>query len=344
LILAEPLNTLFVTLPGATLGRDHENLVVRVENEERLRVPLHHIGSVVLFGATFASVGALAELADRGIQVSFVSESGRFLARVEGPWQGGALIRKGQYEAAASGENCLKIARGIVLGKLANQRQMLLRSARDASEDAADRLREAAAEVARALASAKRADALDVLRGCEGQGAAVYFGAFADMLRRERPGLAFEKRQRRPPKDPVNALLSFLYAVLLNDVCSALLAVGLDPAVGFLHQGRPGRPSLGLDLMEEFRAPFADRAVLALVNREQVRDSDFERDQSGSPRLKDHARRTVLVHWQERRKEVIEHPLTQEKVALGMIPHVQARILARVLRGDAPEYAPYLMG
>lgn len=343
MILAEPLNTLFVTLPGATLAKDHENLVVRVEGEERLRVPLHHIGSVVLFGATFASVAAMAELADRGIQVSFVNEGGRFLARLEGRWQGGSLVRKAQYQAAASPDVCLTIARGIVLGKLANQRQLLLRSARDASGDSCARLRNAAAEVARALVSARRAGHLETLRGCEGQGAAAYFGAFSDMLRHKRPGIVFEKRQRRPPKDPVNALLSFLYAVLLNDVCSALLAVGLDPAVGFLHQDRPGRPSLGLDLMEEFRAPFADRAVLALLNREQIRDSDFQRDGSSSPRLKDEARRTALVHWQERRKEAIEHPLTGDKVALGVVPHVQARILARVLRGDAPEYAPYLM-
>jgi len=263
LILAEPLNTLFVTLPGASLGKDHENLVVRVENEERLRVPLHHVGSVVLFGATFVSVAAMAELADRGIQVSFLSEGGRFLGRVEGRWQGGSLVRKAQFEAAASEEASLRIARGLVLGKLANQRQMLLRSARDASDEKATRLRAAAEDLARAVGAARHAAALDVLRGCEGQGAAVYFGAFPAMLRQERPELAFEKRQRRPPKDPVNALLSFLYAVLLNDVCSALLAVGLDPAVGFLHQARPGRPSLGLDLMEEFRATFADRAGLA---------------------------------------------------------------------------------
>ncbi len=343
MILAEPLNTLFVTLPGASLGKDHENLVVRVENEERLRVPLHHVGSVVLFGATFMSVGAMAALADRGIQISFLSEGGRFLGRVEGRWQGGSLVRKAQFQAAGSEEASLRIARGVVLGKLANQRQMLLRSARDAQEEQAVRLREAAEGIARALSGARRAADLDALRGCEGQGAAVYFAALPGMLRHDRPGLGFEKRQRRPPKDPVNALLSFLYAVLLNDACSALLAAGLDPAVGFLHQDRPGRPSLGLDLMEEFRAPFADRAVLALLNREQVGDSDFERDGSGAVRLKDQARRTVLVHWQERRKEVIQHPLTEEKVALGVIPHIQARVLARVLRGDAPEYAPYLM-
>ncbi len=343
MILSEPLNTLFVTLPGAALGKDHENLVVRVENEERLRVPLHHVGSVVLFGATFMSVAAMAELADRGIQISFLSEGGRFLGRVEGRWQGGSLVRKAQFKVAGSEEASLRIARGVVLGKLANQRQMLLRSARDAEEEQAARLRGAAEDIARALSAARKAGDLEVLRGCEGQGAAVYFGALPAMLRHEYPGLGFEKRQRRPPKDPVNALLSFLYAVLLNDICSALLAVGLDPAVGFLHEDRPGRPSLGLDLMEEFRAPFADRAVLALLNREQLRDSDFERDGSGALRLKEQARRTVLVHWQERRKEVIQHSLTAEKVALGVIPHVQARVLARVLRGDAPEYAPYLM-
>ena len=343
MILAEPLNTLFVTLPGATLAKDHGNLVIRADGEERLRVPIHHIGSVVMFGATFVSVAAMAVLAETGIQVSFLSEGGRFLGRVEGRWQGGSLIRKAQFEAVASEDKALRIARGLVLGKLANQRQMLLRSARDAEEVDANQLRRAGEGVAAALKGARDASGLDSLRGCEGQGAAVYFGVFSKMLRRLRPELGFDKRQRRPPRDPINALLSFLYAVLLNDVCSALLAVGLDPAVGFLHQSRPGRPSLGLDLMEEFRAPFADRAVLALVNREQVRESDFEKDGSGALRLKADARRTVLVHWQERRKEVILHPLTDEKVALGVVPHVQARVLARVLRGDAPEYAPYLM-
>ncbi len=344
MILSEPLNTLFVTLPGAYLAKDHENIVVKVEQEERVRVPLHHVGSVVLFGGTLASIGALGELAERGIQVSFLTEGGRFLGRVEGRWQGGSLLRKAQYAAASSGEESLKIARGMVLGKLSNQRQMILRSARDAAEEPARALRRGAAGLSRALSGARKAGDMDVLRGCEGHGASVYFESFPSMLRRSSEGVTFEKRQRRPPKDPVNALLSFLYAVLLNDVCSALLATGLDPAVGFLHQDRPGRPSLGLDLMEEFRAPFADRAALALLNREQIGTRDFDRDGSGALRLKSEARKTVLVHWQERRKEVIQHPLTEEKVALGVLPHVQARILARVLRGDAPEYAPYIMG
>lgn len=343
MILSEPLNTLFVTLPGAYLAKDHENLVVKVEQEERVRVPLHHVGSVVLFGGTLASIGALGALAERGIQVSFLTEGGRFLGRVEGRWQGGSLLRKAQYSAASSPEKSLAIARGVVLGKLSNQRQMVLRSARDADDAAAAALRKSAAGLSRALSGAQKASELDILRGSEGQGASVYFEAFPSMLRGRNVGVTFEKRQRRPPKDPVNALLSFLYAVLLNDVCSALLATGLDPAVGFLHQERPGRPSLGLDLMEEFRAPFADRAVLALLNRDQIGDDDFERDGSGAVRLKAEARKTVLVHWQERRKEVIEHPLTEEKVALGVLPHVQARILARVLRGDASEYAPYIM-
>lgn len=343
MILSEPLNTLFVTLPGAYLSKDHENLVVKVEQEERVRVPLHHVGSVVLFGGTFASIGALGGLAERGIQVSFLTEGGKFLGRVEGRWQGGSLLRKAQYTAAASSEQSLRVARGVVLGKLSNQRRMVMRSARDADEAQSTALRKASSGLARALAAARKATDIDVLRGCEGQGASVYFEAFPSMLRHPDNGLSFQKRQRRPPKDPVNALLSFLYAVLLNDVCSALLATGLDPAVGFLHQDRPGRPSLGLDLMEEFRAPFADRAVLALLNRDQISDRDFERDGSGAVRLKSEARKTVLVHWQERRKEVVQHPLTEERVALGVLPHVQARILARVLRGDAPEYAPYIM-
>jgi CRISPR-associated protein Cas1 len=343
MILSEPLNTLFVTLPRAYVAKDHENIIVKVDREERIRVPLHHVGSVVLFGGTFASIGALGALAERGIQVSFLTESGKFLGRVEGRWQGGSLLRKSQYAAAASPEHSLAIARGAVLGKLANQRQMMMRSARDADGESADALRKGAAGVSRALSGARKATRIDVLRGSEGQGASIYFDLFPSMMRNRVDGPSFEKRQRRPPKDPVNALLSFLYAILLNDVCSALLATGLDPAVGFLHQERPGRPSLGLDLMEEFRAPLADRSVLALLNRAQLGDKDFERDEAGAVRLKTEARRTVLTHWQQRRKEVILHPLTEEKVALGVLPHVQARILARVLRRDAPEYAPYIM-
>ena len=343
MILSEPLNTLFVTLPGAYLAKDHENVVVKVDQEERVRVPLHQVGSVVMFGGTLASISALGALADRGLQVSFLTEGGKFLGRVEGRFQGGSLLRKAQYAAAASPEQSLTVARGVVLGKLSNQRQMLMRSARDAGDEASAALKKAAGGLSRALAGARKATDIDVLRGSEGQGASVYFEAFPFMLRNRTDGLNFAKRQRRPPKDPVNALLSFLYAVLLNDVCSALLATGLDPAVGFLHQDRPGRPSLGLDLMEEFRAPFADRAVLALLNRDQIGDKDFERDGSGAVRLRAEARKTVLTHWQERRKEIVQHPLTGEKVALGVLPHVQARILARVLRGDAREYAPYMM-
>ncbi|MEO8358749.1 MAG: type I-C CRISPR-associated endonuclease Cas1c [Vicinamibacteria bacterium] len=343
MILADPLNTIFVTLPGASILKDHENVVVKVEKEEKLRVPLHHVGSVVLFGATFASVAALGELADRGIQVSLLTEGGRFMARIEGRSQGGSLLRRAQYLATEDEGRALAVARGFVLGKLANQRQMLLRSARDAEEGKASLLREMAEEMSGALAIARKADNRDSLRGCEGHGAALYFKGLPAMLRNTTESIDFSKRQRRPPKDPVNALLSFLYAILLNDVCSALNATGLDPAVGFLHQGRPGRPSLGLDLMEEFRAPYADRAALALLNRQQVQDSDFNRDSNGGLRLSDSARRVVLAHWQERRREVIVHPLTREKVALGVVPHVQARILARVLRGDATDYPPYLM-
>ena len=343
MILSEPLNTLFVTLPGAYLAKDHENLVVKVEQEERVRVPLHHVGSVVLFGGAIASIGALGVLAERGIQVSFLTAGGKFLGRVEGRWQGGSLLRKAQYAAANSPKESLKVAQGVVLGKLANQRQMVMRSARDAPPEPARALRRGADGLSKALSGARKARDIDVLRGFEGYGASVYFETFPSMLRNRANGVSFEKRQRRPPMDPVNALLSFLYAVLLNDVCSALLATGLDPAVGFLHQDRPGRPSLGLDLMEEFRAPFTDRAVLALLNREQIGAKDFERDGSGALRLKSEARKTALVHWQERRKEVVRHPLTEEKVALGVLPHVQARILARVLRGDATEYAPYIM-
>jgi CRISPR-associated protein Cas1 len=340
---ADLANTLYVTSPGAFLARDHENLVVRVDAEEKLRVPLHHVGSVVCFGATSVSVAALGVLAERGIGVSFLTEGGRFLARVEGPWQGGSLLRKDQYAAAADQDKTLTVARACVVGKLVNCRRLLLRSARDAPDDDAPALRQAAEAIDRAIKGAVRAESVDSARGYEGEGAHVYFGVFNRLIRDGEYGFAMDTRERRPPRDPLNALLSFLYAVLLHEVTAALLATGLDPAVGFLHRDRPGRPSLGLDLMEELRAAVADRAALALVNRKQVKADGFVREEGGAVRMNDTTRKTVLTDWQERRRQIVKHPVTGEEVLLGAVPHVQARLLARFLRGDLPEYPPFVI-
>jgi CRISPR-associated protein Cas1 len=341
--MANLANTLYVTTPGAFLGRDHENLVVRVEAEEKLRVPIHHVGGVVCFGGTSVSVAALGVLAERGIGVSFLSEGGRFLARVEGPWQGGSLLRKDQYAAAADPARTLAVARACVVGKLVNCRRMLLRSSRDASEEAAALLKHAADSIDRSIKGALRAESVDRARGFEGEGAHVYFGVFSKLIRDGDQGFAMDTRQRRPPRDPLNALLSFLYAVLLHEVTAALLATGLDPAVGFLHRDRPGRPSLGLDLMEELRPAFADRAALALINRKQIKADGFVREEGGAVRMNDSTRKAVLKEWQERRRQIVKHPVTDEEIPLGAVPHVQSRLLARFLRGDLSEYPPYVI-
>ena len=340
---AEVANTLYLTTPGAFLSLDHENLVVRVDHEEKLRVPLHRIGSVVSFGATSLSVAAIGEMAERGIGVSFLTENGRFLGRVEGPWQGGSLLRRDQYRVAADCERTLTAARGFILGKVVNSRRLILRSARDADDVDAVELKRAATGLERTAKAVASADNLDSLRGHEGEAARTYFAVFDRMLRRKDAGFALATRQRRPPKDPLNALLSFLYAVLLHEVSSALLATGLDPAVGFLHRDRPGRPGLGLDLMEEFRPAFADRTALALVNRNQVSRDGFPTQPGGAVHMDDRTRKVVLAEWHERRRQVLTHPVTGEEVPLGVVPLVQARLLARFLRGDLDAYPPFVI-
>jgi CRISPR-associated protein Cas1 len=336
-------NTLYVITPGAFLARDHENLVVRVDGEEKLRVPVHHIGSVVCFGATSVSVSALGELAERGIGVSFLSEGGRFLARVEGRWQGGSLLRRDQYAAVTNCDRRVAAARGFVLGKLVNSRRLLLRSARDAALSDGTALRTAADRLERVVAAAARETELACLRGYEGEGASVYFEVFDLMLRHRGEGFALATRQRRPPRDPLNSLLSFLYVLLLHEMSSALLACGLDPAVGFLHVDRPGRPGLALDLMEELRPAFADRVALALINRRQISAQSFRAESSGAVRMDDATRRSVLVEWRERQRDTVTHPLIGEQVTLAQVPHVQARLLARFIRGDLDEYPPYVI-
>lgn len=334
-------NTLYVTTPGAFLSLDHENLVVRIEGEEKLRVPLHHIAGVVCFGGTSMSVAAMGELAERGIGISFLTQGGRFLARVEGPWQGGSMLRRDQYLAAADPQRAAIASRGFILGKLVNCRRLLMRSARDAEPDDASALQEAAVRLENTIKAASSESDVDRLRGHEGDGARVYFGVFNRLLRCRDEGFSLAGRQRRPPKDPLNALLSFLYAVLLHETTSAALATGLDPAVGFLHRDRPGRPSLGLDLMEELRPAFVDRAVLALVNRRQVTASGFRSEEGGAVRMDDATRRVVLTEWRERQREMVKHQLTAEEVMRAQVPHVQARLLARFIRGDLKEYPPY---
>jgi CRISPR-associated protein Cas1 len=337
------LNTLFVQSQGAYLRLDHETLRVELEGKLRLQVPLHHLGAIVVFGDCLLSPGLMGRCAADGRAVTWLSFTGRFLARLEGPASGNVLLRRAQHNFLDNAPRTLDLARLLVAGKVKNQRTSVLRSARE-SEHETDR--QALEETARVLADvlghlAVAAD-LDTVRGLEGEAAHAYFSTFNRMILAEREGLAMSGRTRRPPLDPVNALLSFLYALLLSDCLAALQGVGLDPQVGYLHALRPGRPALGLDLMEEMRPVLADRLTLTLINRRQVTLSDFDKRPGGAVLLNEAGRKKVVVAYQERKKEEVYHHGIQQQAPLGLIPHIQARLLARNLREELAAYPPYL--
>jgi len=337
------LNTLYVQTSGAYLHLDHETLKVEINKEVRLQVPLHHLGSLVLFGEVMVSPGLLGRCAQDGRSVTWLSRSGRFLGRLEGPVAGNVLLRRAQHEAMDSPLRTLQVARNLVAGKLKNQRNVILRSARetDAPQDH-ELLGHTAQLLGEILLQLPAVTDLDTLRGLEGDAARHYFAGFSSMLRADRETFAMKGRTRRPPLDPTNALLSFLYALLLSDCVAGAQGVGLDPQMGFLHSLRPGRPSLGLDLMEEFRPILADRLTLTLINRRQLSEPDFDRRTGGAVLLNDAGRKKVVVAYQERKQEEIFHPGAQQKMPLGLVPHIQARLLARHLRGELAAYPPYL--
>lgn len=338
-------NTLFVTTAGAYLAKDHENIAVRVEHQTRMTVPFHHLSGVVCFGPVSASPELMGACAERGIGVSFLDVNGRFLARVEGPASGNVLLRRRQYRLADDPQATARLARGCVVGKIANARSLLVRSAREQRDEARTAtLLGAASRLADRLADLERGEpSVETVRGHEGEAAASYFAVFDAMIRSDDPAFRFTTRSRRPPLDAVNALLSFLYALLQHDCTSALAAVGLDPAVGYLHADRPGRPSLSLDLMEEFRPALADRLALALINRGQVTAKGFRREATGGVLMDDATRKTVLVAYQERKQAALTHPLTNESTTYALVPHIQARLLARTIRGDLEPYPPFLV-
>jgi CRISPR-associated protein Cas1 len=342
--LKKLLNTLYVTTEGAALRKDGENLVAEVEGTERARVPFHMLGSVVIFGGIFVSPPLIQALAPLGITLVLLDRAGRFQARIEGPVSGNVLLRRAQYRAAEKPDD---IVRSIVSAKVANQRAVLQRALRDYSADMPAERREKVEEAVERLARVLRRvastnEGVETLRGAEGEAAQVYFSVFGDLIRAPDAEIRFLGRSRRPPLDPVNALLSFLYTLLTHDCRSAAEGVGLDPAVGFLHRDRPGRPSLALDLMEELRPILADRLALSLINRRQLRARDFETRDGGAVFLSDDGRRTVLTAWQERKKEERRHPFLEETAALGLVPHLQALLLARHLRGDLDAYPPWI--
>lgn len=338
------LNTLYVTSADSYLRLDNATLRVMAGEDTRLRVPLHHLQAVVCFGHVGLSVPLMHRLADDGIALVLLDANGRFKARLEGATSGNVLLRQAQHRAAGDADATLRIARSVVAGKLRNQRQVLLRGAREAkAADDAEALSRAALDLAASLRAVPGAGTLDALRGVEGEAARTYFEALNRLVRADlRTGFALNGRTRRPPRDRMNALLSFFYSMLMNDCRSACEAAGLDPQVGFLHALRPGRAALALDLMEEFR-PFADRLALTLVNRGQLTPGDFVEREGGAVLLEGDARKAVVVAYQERKQEELTHPLLAESVPLGTLPLIQGRLLARCVRGEAPAYIPYTM-
>jgi CRISPR-associated protein Cas1 len=337
------LNTLYVTTPEAYLSLDGENVVVLKDDEALLRVPLHNLEGIVTFGYTGASPKLMGTCAERGISLAFCTAHGRFLADIGGEAKGNVLLRREQHRAADSEQRSLSLAKNILIGKTHNSRWVLERATRDhPGRLDAERVKNAAMALANATGHIRNAGSNAELMGLEGEAASRYFSAFDELILNNKDDFFFHERSRRPPMDNVNALLSFMYAILSREVAAALSGVGLDPFVGFLHQDRPGRRSLALDLMEELRAPLADRFVLSMINNRQIDGGDMEQKENGAAAIKDGARKRILAAWQERKREQLVHPFLNEKIEWGLVAHAQALLLARFLRGDIEAYPPFL--
>ena len=337
------LNTLFVTTEGTYLAKDGECLAARVDGQVRLRVPITALESVVCIGRVSCSPQALELCASNGVSLSHLSETGRFMARLEGPVSGNVVVRRTQYRWADDPARTADLARAFIIGKLANARLVLRRGAREIAEpESRNSLSQAADRLDRLLDRLPYERDLEALRGIEGEAGRLYWTAFPRLLSGGDPLMTFSGRSRRPPLDPMNALLSFLYTLLVHDIRSALESQGLDPQVGYLHRDRPGRPSLALDMMEEFRAVLADRLALTLINRGQLRAQDFRRLDSGAFAIEHGARRTVITAWQERKRDERRHPFLGESAPLGLFWHLQALLLKRHMRGDLDGYPPCL--
>jgi CRISPR-associated protein Cas1 len=337
------LNTLYVTTQGAYLNKEGETVVVNIERETKLRLPIHTLSSIVCFGQVTCSPFLLGHCAENDVSVSFMTGYGKFLARVLGPVSGNVLLRREQYRQADDLKASARLARMFVLGKVSNSRTVLNRAMRDhAARIPAGGMEKAISQFSKVARKLLHEEDLDNIRGIEGRAANDYFSLFDDLIVSQKVDFVFAGRNRRPPLDRVNCLLSFLYSLLCHDARSALETVGLDPAVGFLHRDRPGRMSLALDLMEEFRPVLGDRLALSLINLGQVRKNGFNVTESGAVLMDDDTRKTLLTEYQKRKQVEIEHPFLKEKIPLGMLMFAQAQLLSRFLRGDLEEYPPFI--
>ncbi len=336
------LNTLYVTTQGAYLAKEGETVTVRHDKSVKLRVPIHTLSSIVCLGRVSCSPALMGLCGQRNVHISFLTERGRFFARVHGAVSGNVLLRRQQYRFADDENFSATLARDIILAKIANSRVVLMRAVREGqSSDGLPDLEKTVERLSFLIENLKQAAPLEFVRGREGESSRAYFSVFDHLITAQKEDFFFRGRSRRPPLDRMNALLSFLYTLLAHDVGAALEGIGLDPAVGFLHRDRPGRQGLALDLMEEFRAFLADRLALTLVNRQQVRGKGFRTTESGAILMDDATRKEVLVAYQKRKQEEIQHPFLGERVAIGLLPHVQAMLLARYIRGDTDGYPPF---
>jgi len=336
------LNTLYVSSQGSYLQKEGETVVIERERQKVMQIPIHTIGGIVCFGNVLCSPFLLGFCAERDVAVSFLSEHGRFLASVRGPVSGNVLLRRQQYRMADDEEATRGIAANVISGKLANCRIVINRTIRDhAAKVDAGALKEASDNIGNIIERIPRMLRTDEVRGLEGQAAAEYFRVFDHLIVDQKDDFVFAERNRRPPLDEVNALLSFVYTLLAHDVRSALETVGLDPVVGFLHRDRPGRPGLALDIMEEFRPVIADRLVLSLINRRQLGKKGFTKASNGAVTMDDDTRKTVLTEYQSRKQDEIHHPYIEETVPIGLLFFIQANLMARYIRGDIDGYPPF---
>ncbi|MBB4822803.1 CRISPR-associated protein Cas1 [Sporosarcina luteola] len=337
------LNTLYITLPDAYLGLKGENVAIIKDEVIIGRVPLHNLEAICTLGRQGASPALMSACVERDISITFLSTSGRFRARVIGPTKGNVTLRRSQYRLADDEAKSAQVSKHFLIGKIYNSKWSLERVTRDhALRIDLEKFKSKSAFLSESIKQLAAADNLEVLRGIEGNAANAYFSVMDDMILQQKDAFFYKGRSRRPPLDNVNALLSFVYTLLASDVGAALETVGLDPYVGFLHRDRPGRMSLALDVMEELRSVYADRFVLSVINKKQVKATDFLKKESGAVIMTDNARKEILQLWQKRKDEQITHPFLKEKISWGLVPHAQAILLARFLRGDLDAYPPFL--